>query len=630
MKTMFFNKEIFIKKYHFFIIVLFCFIFSSKAQQNDSNANLPQLSNEEIRDSIFTLLKSTRTPNAFITVVKKDSVLFDLDFPNSSENEKFALGSISKTFTALAILKLVDEKKLSLEDHLNEIAPEIDFDNKWESTHPVKIKHLLTHRSGFDDIHISSLIQKRNLKMNASDEVKTFKNSYVSNWQPGLVHSYSNPGYVILGYIIEKISGISYQEFIKNEILIPLEMHNSDYLSRINTSEIIQGFQIRKNVVENVSNPKMIGESAGGLVSTQRDMAKFLQFFINKSKQDSLNIISSSLIAKMQTLQSEFEIFNNINSGYSLGMYDRYFGADKSNFKGHNGSIDGFSSDFIFNPELNLGIAVSRNLFQTSNSKILNLLVDNFAKYDTLIESNQKDLETKLINIDEWAGSYKMLNGNNELIHFINAPAHILKLTKSGQNILVKRFLGNTEVYEWVKENHFQDKHGRSIFLCEFDGEKILSLNEDTLVKTTPFFHYSNLFFLALSLITGIFLTIVFLIQLVSIFFNTKAKKLSYLTFLVILPFWLIVASVILYLSNSTYHDLDNLGNISLTSAAIFTFTLFYPLVLVLGGFSLFKKWGTLKKSIIKIGYIITFFSISYLVFYCVTYGWFAIRLWNY
>lgn len=630
MNTTFFNKEISIKKYHFFIIVLFCFIFSSKAQQNDSNVNLPQLSNEEIRDSIFTLLKSTRTSNAFITVIEKDSVLFDLDFPNSTENKKFALGSISKTFTALAILKLVDEKKLSLEDNLNEIAPEINFVNKWENTHPIKVKHLLTHRSGFDDIHISSIIKKRNSKMNASDEVKTFENSYVSNWQPGLVHSYSNPGYVILGYIIEKISGISYQEFIKNEILIPLEMHDSDYLSRINTSEIIQGFQIRKNVVENVSRPKIIGESAGGLISTRSDMAKFLQFLLNKSTQDSLNIISSSLIAKMQTLQSEFEIFNNINSGYSLGMYDRYFGAYKLNFKGHNGSIDGFSSDFIFNTELNLGIAVSRNLFQTSNSKILNLLVDNFAKYDTLIESNQKDLETKFVNIDEWVGSYKMLNGNNELIHFINAPAHILKLTKSGQNILVKRFLGNTEVYEWVKENHFQDKYGRSIFLCEFDGEKVLSLNEDTLVRTKPFFHYANLIFIALGILSGVILSFVFFVQFVFSGLNIPLKKIPFISFLNLFPFWLLVISVLYYLLNSGYYNLYFLGTKSPMSLTIFICSILYPLALIICGILFYRNWFHIRQKVIKIGYLITFFSISYLVFYCVTYGWFAIRLWNY
>ena len=253
-----------------------------------------KLTNVQLKDSITTILKKSKVPSAFVTVVSKDSVLFQSEFgcsdlakKTSIEKENvFALGSISKTFTALAIMKLVKEGKLSLDDNLKNVAPKIKFHNKWEATHPVKIKHLLTHRSGFDDMHIASIIKKRKSELTALEEVLTYKSSYKTNWKPGLVFSYSNPGYIILGYIIEDITGITYQEYIEKNILLPLQMKNTKYYSTNTTSSLVKGYQRFTNGIELSDTPKLIGESAGAMQSNGDDMSKFLQFLLNEKKTE--------------------------------------------------------------------------------------------------------------------------------------------------------------------------------------------------------------------------------------------------------------------------------------------------------------------------------------------------------
>ena len=144
-------------------------------------------------------------------------------------------------------MRLVRQGKLSLDDELKLIAPEIPFKNKWESTHPVKVKHLIEHKAGFSDLsyeHLANRIEGVNYS-NALEKIKSYESALESNWKPGLVTSYSNPGFSILGYIIEKKSGKRFEDYIRDEILIPLGMGNTGFIHHFNAiqqSLIVKGY----------------------------------------------------------------------------------------------------------------------------------------------------------------------------------------------------------------------------------------------------------------------------------------------------------------------------------------------------------------------------------------------------
>jgi len=599
-----------------------------------------KLTNTQLKDSITTILKETNTPNAFVTVVTKDGILFQSEFGYTTKEKKvnldknglFAMGSISKTFTALAIMKLVNEGKLNLDDELKVIAPEITFHNKWEETHPVKIKHLLTHRSGFDDMHISALIKKRNRNFTALEEVLVYKKSYTTNWKPGLVFSYSNPSYIVLGYIIEKISGTTYQEYITQNILLPLKMNETTYYSLTKTENLVTGFKRTDTGVEASELPILIGESAGGMFSNGKNMANFLQFFLNENKQRISGIITPQLVTEMEKLQSDFEISNNITSGYSIGMYDLRYMDKKINFKKHNGSINGFSSDYLFNKDLNIGIAISRNLFATSNKDIIELLVNNFVDTSKITKIKSTNSTTDISKFKDWEGTYKMLSGTNNLVNFINAPLRTMKLKIKKDSLYVTRFMSDDEVYTHIENNNFKDvkEDFSTLFLCDNDNNKTLVFYEDTLVKINPLKHYVSLFLLFIGLFAGILVTLFFIVQLFMLPFKKSIKNSLKTSLMIGFPFWLIMGSIILYLMNSSFLDLNNLGNITVISVSLFLCTLLFPLFSIYVGYKMFKKQLFFKNNRFRIVYTFLFFGVTFLSLYSLYYGWFALRLWSY
>ena len=601
-----------------------------------------------IKDSIQSILDKKEIPGAFLTVVDKDSVLFQEGFGFAAVDKKelvdsnhlFRLGSVTKTFTALAIMKLVQDGKLSLESELKNIAPEIPFDNKWEETHPIKIKHLLTHRSGFDDFHISTLANITNRPKGTTlfEEVLYFQNSYKSNWKPGLVQSYSNPGYVILGYIIEKISGKSYQSYMREQIFLPLGMGNTQFISEITSSGNIKtatGYsKSNGSLIQVPSKQNLYGETGGGLMSNAEDMGKFLQYFLNPQLQDSLNVMNKEGIMKMEQLQNQFESDNDIKTGYSLGLEDRQFGNPERNFKGHSGLIDGYVTNFIYSREENIGIVVSSNLFGKSNRSIVHLLVNAFCETGTAVSELYPILESADLNqFKEWEGKHRQLNEDNEIYHFLNFPIRTKKIKIQGNKLLLTEFLGDTQEFYHVGGNAFKDKDELlpAVYLTEFEGKKSIYYYDTSFVRTSSLAYSLIKNGLIVSLLMGILLILLSIIQLL-LFLLKKVKGDKLLrTSILALPHMMIIGSSILFFVNySSYESVKNLGQLTFSSVALFLLTSLFPIVCLVAGAILFRQWKGIKKRIDKLFYGLSLFSCLFMTVYCITLGWFALQLWSY
>ncbi len=106
------------------------------------------------------------------------------------------------------------EEKISMDDRLRDYAPEVPFDNPWEETHPVLIKHLLQHSPGFDDMHFKAMYNEGEAEPTAYELVEAHQKSLHARWKPGTRMAYSNPGYVVITYLIEKTSGLPEGSYI--------------------------------------------------------------------------------------------------------------------------------------------------------------------------------------------------------------------------------------------------------------------------------------------------------------------------------------------------------------------------------------------------------------------------------
>ena len=260
----------------------------------------------------------------------------------------FRLGSITKQFTACAILKLAEEGKLSIQDDIRKYLPDYPTEGKL-----ITIENLLTHTSGiksYTDLpEWTSELQRKNFT--PIDFINYFKRDKL-DFIPGEKFMYSNTGYFILGYIIEQVSGKTYNEYITENFFKSLGMKNSCYDK---TSAIIKnrvpGYQLRDGKLVNAGYISMTQPfSAGSLLSTVEDLALWYKAVF------SYKVISKESLAKAHT---EYTLKDGSKTGYGYGwIIGERFGKPTVE---HGGSINGFLSKDLYFPKEDLFIAVFSN-----------------------------------------------------------------------------------------------------------------------------------------------------------------------------------------------------------------------------------------------------------------------------
>ncbi len=199
----------------------------------------------------------------------------ELKTPNKIDT-KFNLGSINKLFTVLSIGILADEGKLSLNDKIGKHLP--NYPNK-NAREKVTITHLLTMSSGIGDIFGAKYNSTpKNKIRTTNDYLKLFASSPLA-FEPGTSRQYSNGGFLVLGAIIEKVSGQTYYDFVHERIYKPIGMKDTDWFeSDKTTPNMAEGYMFSKSQnkrINNVTTRPARGSSGGGGYSTAPDMLKF-------------------------------------------------------------------------------------------------------------------------------------------------------------------------------------------------------------------------------------------------------------------------------------------------------------------------------------------------------------------
>ena len=146
----------------------------------------------------------------------------------ASEDTLFRIGSVSKIFIGLAILKLQEEGRLSLNDAISDLVPDIEFKNKWKSSHPILVAHLLEHTTGWDDFQGPEwLLQDSSISL--KDALDFHPHSRRSRWIPGTRFAYSNVGPSVAAYIVEKLSGQTFEKYAQTNFFDVLGMEGATY-----------------------------------------------------------------------------------------------------------------------------------------------------------------------------------------------------------------------------------------------------------------------------------------------------------------------------------------------------------------------------------------------------------------
>ena len=192
-----------------------------------------------------------------------------------------ASGSVSKTFVAMALVQLYEEGQLDLDAPVASLVPEVRIDNPWEASDPVRVRHLLEHTAGFDDMHFNEIYVLDDAPDRPLDEVLLRSPaSRRVRWRPGTRMAYSNPGYAVAGRVVEAVSGMRFDQFILERIFAPLEMKTLDLLRRC------RGPRPWRRATTRATGPPVMRRRihlrpAGALHSSPRELGHFVEMLLN-------------------------------------------------------------------------------------------------------------------------------------------------------------------------------------------------------------------------------------------------------------------------------------------------------------------------------------------------------------
>jgi CubicO group peptidase (beta-lactamase class C family) len=306
-------------------------------------------------DTLLAAKFKKEEPGATVLVSRKGQVIYQKGFGMADMELKvpmrpemvFRIGSISKQFTAVAILQLMEKGKLSLQDDIKKFIPDYPTHG-----YTITVEHLLTHTSGIKSYtSLSSFDSIMNMHMKPLEMIAYFKNQPM-DFAPGTQWNYNNSGYFILGYIIEKVSGLTYEEYVKENLFKPAGMTNSAYG---NDTRIIanraKGYQQGKDGYENARPLSMtLPYAAGSLVSTVEDLWKWNQAV------HAYKLVSKESLQKAFT---DYKLTNGKPTKYGYGWgFNEVQGAATIE---HSGGINGFVTDGLYIPSQDIFIAIFAN-----------------------------------------------------------------------------------------------------------------------------------------------------------------------------------------------------------------------------------------------------------------------------
>ena len=330
---------------------------------------------------------------------------FEWGIPNGPST-KFRLGSITKQFTAMLILQLEQQGKLSVNDPISKHVP--DSPASWQN---ITIHHLLTHTSGIPNLTSFPDYQKTMMMPSPpAESMKKFRDKPL-DFDPGTKFSYSNSGYILLGLIVENVTGKKYADVLRDQILVPAGMNDTGYdLDTTLIPNRAAGYTRSPKGLANAAFIDMtIPHAAGAMYSTTEDLKKW----------DAI-------------LQTEKLLPDSAKQRYWTPFKDTYaYGWDVRKQDGvtvesHGGGINGFATMIIRIPEEKLLVVTLSNVLPSQAGKLANELVRLAEGKDVDVPKARKEISVAPEILDRYVGKYEL------------RPDFVMEVTREGNQLMTQ------------------------------------------------------------------------------------------------------------------------------------------------------------------------------------------------
>ena len=354
----------------------------------------------------------------------------------ADENTYWRLGSISKSFVGLAALILQERGLLRLTDSVTHLAPDIGIRNRWETETPLRLVHLLEHTAGLDDLRYKDYASNDPTPLSLRQGIAHIRGSLNCRWPPGLHFSYSNAGPAVAAYIVQKLDGRQFEDFLKQEILEPLEMTGAGLLltddleARLATGYNADGIPVPYRHI--------VVRPSGALSATPEQMANFVRMLLNRGRLGGRQLVSPDSIARMERSETTLSADQLSDSGYGLGNSSS--SEHGFIFRGHNGGMPGYRSRYAYLPDRGLGYCL---MVSASNNRLVSRVDDLVSEYLVRnVEKHNPPTNTEMASdIDRWTGYYRPATFRSESTRHLQRLLGVGHLA-FGDNVLVVKRLG--------------------------------------------------------------------------------------------------------------------------------------------------------------------------------------------
>ena len=417
------------------LLMSICFAADKPKEEKDK----PAQSIDELRQQIEKILKDTHTPGVSIAIVHKDGPewVTGLGLADVASNRPttadtlFRIGSTSKAFTSLSILMLADQGKLALDDPVHKLAPELWFENRWESTDPVRVVHLLEHTTGWDDIHLREYAKDAPPTMTTLQGLDYDHHSRTSRWPPGTRMAYCNSGPPAAAYVVEKLTGQRVEDFVQQNLFLPIGMKTATYFPPPGGTATTLYHDDGKTpfVYWNI-----LMRAAGSINASANDMAAYVQFYLNRGAVAGKQIVPAVDIDRMEVPATTWAAKDGLKAGYGLSNYVTV--QDGFVYHGHDGGVEGGLTDMSYMPDYGVGYFYSIN---TGNG-------DAFDKIGRAIRAYITNKLPKPVippaaplpaNAADYAGWYELDSPRVQMVHFLDRLTSLIWIHFNDGKLLV-------------------------------------------------------------------------------------------------------------------------------------------------------------------------------------------------
>jgi len=621
------KKTLFINYIRAMFLLINLFFLSFLVNAENTKKNLTQLQQE-----IKNIQKSANIPALGVVLIDNGEPVWitGLGKANLAENTAvdehslFPIGSISKMFIGLAVLKLVEEGKLNLNDKVRDLVPEITFENKWQATNPVLLVHLLEHTSGWGDLTLAEFAHKQTQPIALKEALMQFPHARKSRWPAGTRFAYSGAGAAVAGYIVKKTTGMLFEDYITKNFFLPLGMANSTYFKPDNNNVMTTTY-IKGQAQDYHS---IIYRPVGGINASPADMANFLQFFIQQGEFSGENLISKASLQRMQSPKTTLGAAQGVTSGYGLTNYSSGFGEYNTDFHGHEGLINGAIASLAYVPKLNSGYVLMSSENGAAMYQIYELLrayILRDVKPHNVITTEMPSAFKKI------NGYYKKINPRNKYEETFNDLFNFMVFSSDDKGFHRVPLFGGRSSSEYAISEHLlvNPKSGLPSIALVHDplvGQTI-QVGADLYVAVSKVSVWSKILLLAIviMLTIGTLLFALFWLPLYAYRKTLTPQQISSRLWPSLTCVSLVAFIISLVLADG---NLEAISQISSLSLAIFALSLCYPLITMM---SLFRLWQLKNNNKKSRGYWLSC-SICVIhllnVFLLASYGMIGFRIW--